>query len=389
MQKSNSRMIAPDILKILASIFVVVIHHKEFKWQSYAVEYIIVHIALLVSCVIIGVIMYFKERKTGRTSKSSLSRAAIPFFVFVGFWLFKKFPVTIFILLSAYFMGKSFLKSSGSVGKWYKMDNIIPRILRFYIPFVPIFILCIIYKIFILKYEYTAPEVIARFVLGGFKPGSYYVPILAQMVLIFPIVFVPVFKYRTKAVAIAVLFTFVYDYLTAKLGFSDVAYKFIVFRFVAHIALGAYASVTDFKISNKSGLAMFCVGFVYACLCVYSGFYKPPIFFQWQETSFITAFYLYPVICFVMNKYRDSSYSDSRISSCIKAFAGATYHIFLVQLMFYTTFGFALNDYIANYIINIPLNLTLTVIPGIVYAYYSIPFENKLISKVKNKFLKT
>ena len=388
MKKSNNRMIAPDIMKILACIFVVVIHHKAYRWETYNAENIGIHTMLFIVCACVGFVSFLKERKKGISFCFSLNKFVLPMLVFFAYWLFKKFPVTVFIILSSYFMGKSLMKTEKPVNDWYKASNVIPRILRFYLPFIPIFVLCILYKIFVLGYQYTPLEAAARFILGGFKPGSYYLPILAQLVLIFPVIYTLVVKFRVKSVIAFVIGTFVYDYLAANLGMSDIAYKFIIFRFAAHIALGAYASVTEFTLSKKTGFTMLGIGFIYSFLCVYTSKWTPSIFFQWQETSFVTAIYLYPVICFVMNRYRHCCYGTGKLSSVISAFAGATYHIFLVQLMFYTTFGFSLNEYIANYYVNMLVNLSLTIIPGIIYAHYSIPIENKLISKLKYKLQK-
>ena len=151
MRKSDSRMIAPDVIKILACIFVVVIHHKSFKWPSYVSEYLVLHALLLVLCLAIGIFCFLREKKHGKTFGCAFSKGMIPIFVFCGFLVFKKFPVTVFILLSSYFMGRYFLKPGNSIRTWYKADNVIPRILRFYIPFAPVFVLCILYKIFVLR----------------------------------------------------------------------------------------------------------------------------------------------------------------------------------------------------------------------------------------------
>lgn len=380
---TNARKIAPDILKIMASVFVVVIHHKDFAWPSFTEEYIVVHAVLLLACIFVGFCIYRKERMKGATLQDAVSRGIIPLYVWIGFFSFKKFPVTVFILLSSYFMGVSLSKTDKPLKKWYTAENIVPRLMRFYIPFVPIFILCIIYKIFVLHYEYSVLEAMARFVLGGFKPGSYYVPILAQLVLVFPFVYVFVTKYKEKAVALCVLATLAYDILSVLLGMNDVAYKFLIFRFGSHLALGAYASITNFYVSKKTGISMLVIGVLYSIFCVYTHWCIPPLFFQWQETSFVTALYLYPVLSFVMKKYNSYHYTDSRLSAFTKKLAGATYHVFLVQLMFYTTFGFALNKYVGNYYINIVTNLLMSFVPGVIYAHWSSPFEERIIAKVK------
>lgn len=383
MQKQSTRMIAPDILKIAAAIFVVVIHHKQNSSAYFVSKYQLFHLVLFAICFALGLCLFVRERAKGSSYKKSFLKFGICLMAWVGFSYLKKFPVAIFLVLSSYFLAGSISKSERPLRSWYTAQNLISRIARFYIPFLPLFIIGLIYKIFVLKYDYTIAEVVARFILGGFKPGSYYITILAELVLVFPVVYVIVHRFKFGGVLACALFTFAYDIAFAYLGLSDVAYKFLIFRFAAHIAFGIYGKETHLKWNSIESLVSFSFGLVYVVLCVLTKTYKPPVFFQWQEASFPTAFFIYPVIAWFITVFKNATYTNSALSRIVAVFAGATYHIFLIQLLYYTTFGFALNEYINNFMISMPLNLVITLSVGVLYYKHFSPVENMLVSKIR------
>ncbi len=380
--KSN-RLIYPDILKILATIFVIVIHHKTYSSQEFNNKLIMLFGSVLIASVIIGVFLFAREKRKQSSFCKCLIKMVCPIIIALSLIFFRKFAVAIFLIVSGYLLTSSIDNYSNPIKQWFTRKNIIPRILRFYIPFAFIFVVGLIYKIFVLKYDYTIAEVIARFILGGFKPGSYYITILAELVFYFPFIYLVVKKFRFVGVVICTLFTFVYDVSFAFLGFNAIAYKFLIFRFTTHIALGAYAKLSDFRTEKLRSSIIFILGALYAVFFVY-GKNSLPIFYQWQEASFPTAFYLYPLIAFILHIKRNTVYNDTKLLSFTMTFANSTYHIFLIQLLYYTTFGFALNERINNVLISMPLNLFITIPVGILYYKIVSPLENKALSKIKN-----
>ena len=236
---------------------------------------------------------------------------------------------------------------------------------------------------FVLKYEYSVLEIILRFMLGGFKPGSYYITILAQLVFVFPLLYIIVRKMKFAGVILCTLLTFVYDFLCTELGMNPIMYKFLIFRFTAHIALGVYGYIISFEWKRYETLFCLIVGFVYSFATIYTGVWEPGIFFQWQEASFPVALYVYPFIAWFISSFKNVRYSDTRACRVFCDMAGSTYHIFLVQLLYYTTFGFALNEYINDFVLSLPLNLLITIPFGVLFYRISAPFENLIISKAR------
>jgi len=384
-KKSLGRMIAPDILKIIATIFVIVIHHKTSGSMDFKNKLNALFLLLFASSLIVGIFLSFKEyKKQADKKKCFLFFLLPPLSVFLLMY-FRWFAVCIFLIVTGYLLAGSMEKLNNPIGEWYTKKNLICRVLRFYLPFAPVFVVGLLYKIFVLKYDYSVIEVMARFVLGGFKPGSYYITILAELVFVFPLIYIFIKKLRFTGVVICTLFTFLYDTACTYLSMSDVAYKFLIFRFTTHIAFGIYARISEFEKEKARNTIIFILGLIYAICCMYTDFYRPKIFFQWQEASFPTAFYIYPIIVWFINTIKNTAYTDSRLSKLTLTFANSTYHIFLVQLLYFTTFGFAFNEYVNNVAITMPLNVIITVPIGILYAKLISPFENSIISKLKSK----
>ncbi len=381
--KSVGRMVAPDILKIAASLFVIIIHHKVRTDSHFIAMRNLLVLIVFLACVALGMYLFLRERRKNSAVSRRIFMLILPLVCLAALIIFRKFAVAIFLVVSGYLLCGSMDKCT--LREWYTKHNIIPRILRFYLPFVFIFAVGLLYKIFILKYEYSILEVFARFLLGGFKPGSYYITILAELVIVFPIIYAVVKKFGFCGVAMCTIFTFVYDVCATYLGMSPVAYKFLIFRFTAHIAFGVYARTSEHKKLHILDLMVFFAGLLYAFLCMIFKTVDPKIFFQWQEASFPTAFLLYPVIVWFINSLKDLRYNDSLVSRKTLLFANATYHIFLVQLLYYTTFGFPFNEYVGNVAVTMPFNILVTVPAGIAYYKLVSPWENKVISKIKSK----
>lgn len=385
MKNISGRMLSPDILKIFAAISVVVIHHKRSSAVHFTESYNLFYTILMCISVAVGVFLCLREgHKGGSDIKRSLLMFALPIVSAVAFYYLQWFAVCIFLIISGYLLTGSLEKHPKPFEFWYTKANIIPRILRFYIPFALIYIVGLLYKIIVLKYNYSILEIGARFILGGFKPGSYYITILAELVLIFPIIYFVVKKLKFTGVMLCTVFNLIYDLACTYLGMNDIAYKFIILRFTTHIAFGVYLRIADYNAERKRNAVLFILGLSYAVCCMYTDIYRPVIFFQWQEASFPTAFYLYPLIAWFINITKSVRYTEGKGSEWILTFANATYHIFLIQLLYYTTFGFALNEYINNVALTIPLNIIITVPIGIAYCKLISPFENRIISKVKN-----
>ena len=381
--KLKKRAIGPDLLKIAATIFVIVIHHKYFgKDPVFVKQFNSFFGFLFIISLCLGVFFAVRMRTRGESVSKCLVWFLIPLGCFVALRRVRRFAVPIFMLVTGYLLTSSVSKLDKPIKKWYTKDNLILRIIRFYLPFIPVFIVGLVYKIIVKDYDYTALEVIARFILGGFKPGSYYITVLAEMVLIFPVIYLVVKRFKAIGVGAIVLLNLIYDALCTFLGMNDILYKFLVFRFIAHIALGVYGRLTDFKKDKAFNFIALVIGLGYVVICIYSGLHNPHMFFQWRDAAFPVAIFMYVPVMWFINVTKDMHYTDSKLSKATVTFANATYHIFLIQLLYYTTFGFEFNEWVYNVAITMPLNLIICIPFGIWYYKLVSPIEKTIADKV-------
>lgn len=388
-KKVSKRKPGPDLLKILATIYVIIIHHKFFAGNPvFMSKFKLLSTITFVFTVVLGICLFFVAKKKGKSNFVCVMSFIVPLMCLASFAYLRRYAVAIFLLVTGYLLASSIKKLETPVKSWYTSSNIIPRIMRFYLPFIPVFIVGLVYKIIVKDYSYTAMEVIARFILGGFKPGSYYITILAEVVLVFPIIYILVRKLKSLGVLIAVLLTFAYDTACTYFGMNDIMYKFLVFRFTTHIALGVYASITDFKTDHLFNTVVFAVGMAYFIVCLTLRMYVPTIFFQWSEASFPVALFMYVPVMWFIEATKGISYTDSKLSGFTMLFANATYHIFLIQLLYYTTFGFEFNEYVFNVALTMPLNILITVPLGIGYYMLLSPMEKRITDSVTLKLQK-
>ena len=381
---TKTRMAAPDIIKIAATIFVILIHHKK-NYSSLTMMQHNLFFNIVSGCLLaLAAVLFVRELRMGSNKKRCIYALILPIFAALSILYLRRFAVGIFLLMSGYLMSGSLERLERPFKQWYTFSNLTSRIARFYLPLVPVFALALLYKIFILGKSYSLLEIIVRFFLGGFKPGGYYVAILVQLVLLFPIIHSVVRRYKFKGVMACALFTLLYDMVSTGICMNDTLYKFLIFRLTAHIAFGVYAKYCDFKKERVRNLSMFLIGLIYVVCCVFTDIYIPGIFYRWRDVSVITAFFLYPVITWFISAFGHIKYTDSKLSGFTLAFANATYHIFLVQLLYFTTVGFPLNEYINNAVITLGLNVLITVPLGIFYFKRMNPIESKIISKIKS-----
>ncbi len=251
--------------------------------------------------------------------------------------------------------------------------------MRFYLPLVLPFFLALIFKIFVWRNTFSPIEIIGAYILGGFKPGGYYVIAMVQLLLLVPLIFAIVKKYGRRGVLIVAAVHLVYDIAAWYFKMDAELYKYVALRYLTHIALGVWARASELKTNKRICILMAVFGFLYMIFYCYTRLLTPHLCGVWRFTSIFSVCFSYPAVVLFMKKCAKLKYGTSRFSNGARAFANATYHIFLIQTLYYTTIGFALNAKIGAVYISIPLNLLICLTLGFVYYKAFSPIENKVL----------
>lgn len=252
-----------------------------------------------------------------------------------GWFLFGiNMAVPVFMLISGYnFTASGLRRADGEALKMYQPDLLIPKIVRFTSPFLWIYTLEIILKVMQGR-DYSPMDVFGRFFEGGYGPGSYYYPLMLQLLFVFPLIFFLVKRLDVWGVVLAAFINFDYEICIHTLDLELHTYRLLIFRYLFLLALGCYLY---FHVQNRIHLwvlaAMFGtgVGYIYT---IYYADYDPQIFTYWTRTSMMTAFYIFPLV-YLAFRYGMKFEIRGKAGEIISKIGQASYHIFLVQMVYY------------------------------------------------------
>lgn len=242
--------------------------------------------------------------------------------------------VPIFMLISGYnFAASGLRKADGRIVKMYQPDLLLPRIVRFTSPFLIIYTLEVSLKV-IQGEEYSVLDIFEDFLEGGYGPGSYYYPLMLQMLVVFPLIFLMVKRLGKWGVVLAAYFNFIYEIWLHTADMELETYRLLIFRYTFLLALGCYLF---FYLQDKIRFwvlgSMLCVGIGYLYEIYYAD-YEPQLFTYWTRTSMMTAFYIFPLI-YLAFRYGMKLRIPGALGKAAERIGQASYHIFLVQMVYY------------------------------------------------------
>lgn len=177
-------------------------------------------------------------------------------------------------------------------------------------------------------------SIINGFVTGGWGPGSYYYPVLIQILLIFPFIYQLTYKfdkYGVLATFLGTIFfeTFKYAYYITE----DAQYRLIAFRYIFVLSYGVYL----FKHKKDSVMPWrywlyMVIGITFNIITQYNG-YIPPIFTLWTSTSVISCLMIMPLMYKLTHIKLSNKFG--KLFNSIELIGKNTYCIFLFQMLFY------------------------------------------------------
>ena len=167
---------------------------------------------------------------------------------------------------------------------------------------------------------------------GGIGPGSYYVPMLLQLWLLFP-VFQVCFRKNAPVTTVMAIVAFVAYEFFANRYIDDKLYRLLCFRYIPFLVAGMnMAKYRDGMAKWKNAVfALATISLVWLYFIVYRD-YVPPIFSQWSTTAG-------PVVFLAMSLMIGMLYYvkplPGFIGTLLSRIGQASYYIFLPQLVWY------------------------------------------------------
>ena len=251
--------------------------------------------------------------------------------------------VPVFLIISAYLRAKK----TDNIGVWknYTPQNLLTSFLGIFIPYVIAAVSEIIiaerkYRLYDIfpAYRGSFSSALKWFATGLSGPGSYYILILLQLIILFPLIYLLFKKNKNSGLALCAVINVLYDAGVYCFDVDPGIYKFLIFRYILVIGFGIYLAKTDFSRKDDiTAAVMFTLGALYVAVNMY--IYPFPLFQSWKSSSMLAAPYAYGIMYFLMKYLRNIKYRK------IYVFGKATLHIYFVQMAY---FAFNYQNFIRN-----------------------------------------
>jgi hypothetical protein len=206
--------------------------------------------------------------------------------------------------------------------------------------------------------------------------GNYFITLLLQSVLLLPIIGYCFHCWPYRTTGILLLSEIAFLLISQQIAYFDkdrYLYDAAFFRYLSAIALGLWLSVFVSGDSRRGTWLVAILGLasaLYLYFHQYQGISLPYIRPEWQAQLFLTFPYATGLVFLFILIFPHQS--GNKILGAMALLGQASYHIFLVQVLY---FGLITDDS------NVLLNLGITLVAG--YAFFL--FESKLSKKLTVK----
>lgn len=166
--------------------------------------------------------------------------------------------VPVFMIISGYnFAMSNRKKTGGNLKKMYAWEMIKPKLIRFLVPF---FTVCLIeIVLLVIEDKHINPPRI--FLLGAYGPGSYYVPIMIQLLVIFPIIYKLVEKNARLGIALSGAANLLFEIGVKIFDMDKYYYRLNIGRYLLLIAFGCYLYLyPEHRVKKYQLISMFLIG---------------------------------------------------------------------------------------------------------------------------------
>lgn len=289
------------------------------------------------------------------------------------FWVSMAVPA--FLIITGYVSTLSFeQKGVDSMVKAYEKELIVHKIFRYSIPF------CIAYAVDIVLHSMydkriDLREIMVNFLRGGFGgAGTYYYPILLQIIFLFPIIYF-IIKRHKKGLWICLGLNVIYEILARVWMLNGDCYRLLAFRYIMLIAFGCYLYEYKGNKLGKKNWILFLAGTAFIIATDYLD-YDPVTVHYWKRTCVYAILYFLPVFSFAME------HLENVRASLLELFGNASYHIFLVQMLYYNYVDDHIGALVQNRIWHLFFNIMICTILGVIFYYIETPFSKYVMKKV-------
>jgi fucose 4-O-acetylase-like acetyltransferase len=273
--------------------------------------------------------------------------------------LFIDCAVPVFFILVGYNSAGSYQRGEFQrIGQWYQKDFILNKMKRLLLPYLAVLLFEVLYKVQVEGLD--AMEIWERLLYrGGWGPGSYFPIVMVQVTLLVPVLIYFAKSHWAKTFLSVVVFQTVFEFVVNTTHLDSDIYRMLAFRYTTCVMLGIVFYFLGSK-PHKLWIPIFMglLGVLYLFAITVLD-YKPIIFQSWQEESgILPAFYAFAIVYFAFRMERHFK-NHPKWCALPQLIGQASYHIFLVQMMF---FHFKLPQQLETYWGGLPISVLSTLV---------------------------
>lgn len=293
------------------------------------------------------------------------------------FWLCMAVPL--FMIISGYFAAASYEKKGiNNMMQAYDKTILVQKFLRYTIPFLFAYAVDVVCHTIEVK-SFNIKSVMIFFLRGGFGgAGTYYYPILLQFIFVFPILYFIIKRYK-NGLWICLLLNIVYEILVQAYMVNGKCYRMLIFRFIFIIAYGCYLYQNQGNKLGKKNWILFWAGITFVLATDYFN-YTPITVAHLTRTCVYAVLFLVPLFSLAMK------YCGNMRCRVLELLGNASYHIFFVQMLYYSYWDKWVGDLIPNRLYHLLVNIIICTLSGIVFFIIETPFSRFVLKKT-NIFL--
>ena len=251
----------------------------------------------------------------------------------VCWWIYAfivNMAVPVFMILMGYCACQSAEKKQLSFLDLYSFESIWNKIKRYFFPWLPIIAVEFLAEIIFLK-NYNLKTLATFVISGGSGPGSYYIPILFQFVLLFPALYI----FRKNILVVSFLLNLFFELAVLFFQIPQEIYRicFIRYIFLVGCCMNMYYRSWDHQSSKFVQIAVTLLGVLYIVFFTlfldYGRTYP-----CWWSTGMFCGLYLYfPIYNIIKRDYFKKFTSIPW--KVISNLGVASFHIYLVQMLYF------------------------------------------------------
>lgn len=255
-----------------------------------------------------------------------------------NFWALAAVPI--FIVITGFHYAKSINKYK-NIMEWYNKKEFCGKFFRIFIPFMVAQIVFNSYYCLHNNVPFTM-RMFVNILRGGSGPGGYYTSIIMQILVVFPIIYWIIKKSPIIGTLFLIQINIFYEY-AVKSGIIGASFNRICFiRLMTGVVLGILLYLFFDKIKNTViPTIAFSVGLLFLFWYTF-GSYQPQIVGGWITNSFASSFYAAGIVYwFILGenawiKVKEKGKITRMTVSAIELLGKASYHIFLVQQIWFS-----------------------------------------------------